>query len=105
MVIVVFTERPSCSIFAHVIKEHVYSIGASFLQSFIERLHGFVVIGSIKTKLFKIFHLCISAGKPWGGGGEKTEGGEEEREDEGKEVPANPWEEGEEKETLAEKNG
>ena len=53
---------------AHVIKEHVYSIGAGFLQSFIERLHGLVVVGSIKTKLFKIFHLRISASKPWGGG-------------------------------------
>ena len=56
---------------AHVVKEHVYSIGACFLQSFIERLHGFVVVGSIKTKLFKIFHLCISASKPWRGGEEE----------------------------------
>ena len=61
---------------AHVIKEHVYSIRACFLQSFIERLHGLVVVGSIKTKLFKIFHLRIGASKPWGGGRGKGRGGE-----------------------------
>ena len=73
-VIAVFTERPSAIIFvAHIIKEHVYSIGAGFLQSFIERLHRLVVVGSIKTKLFEIFHLRIGASKPWKGGRRREE--------------------------------
>ena len=53
----------------HVVKEHVNSFGASFLERVCQRAHLLVVVSSIIANALQVLHLLITAcktcGQPW----------------------------------------